>query len=264
MKIGILGNGFVGSSLAWGLSPCHEILVYDRNPERSSHSLEDTVNESDVIFICVPTPPKPDWSIDLSIIRGAVESIANIDKNKLIVIKSTVLPGTCRGLSKKFGVNVASNPEFLTERRAKFDFINPAQILIGADREEDAEKLMEVYKARFKTMTYTVTDTVTSELSKYMLNCFFSVKVSFANLFREICEKENGDWEKLQQAFVADARVTDSHIDVPGPDGKLGFGGHCFPKDLNALMAFAKKNNINTQLLDGAWEYNKEIRDEAF
>jgi len=260
MNVGIIGNGYVGSSTAWGLGTVHNILVYDSDPVKSTHSLSDTVNGSDLIFVCVPTPSNKDATINLTIVSSAVKSIADIRKDKLIVIKSTGLPGTCKRLSDEFGVRVASNPEFLTERRAKFDCINPSQILIGTESAEDEKLLVQMYGARFTAVKYTLTDTITAELAKYMLNCFFSVKVSYVNLFKQICDKGGANWDQLLEAFVADARVTDSHIQVPGPDGKLGFGGHCFPKDINAIMTHAKALAVDDQLLSSAWEYNKQVR----
>ena len=260
MNIGIIGNGYVGSATAWCLGTAHNIYVYDTDPVKSTHSLEDTVNECEAMFICVPTPSNDDGTINLSIIERAIKSITDIRKDKLLIIKSTGAPGTCKRLANQFGVHIASNPEFLTERRAKFDSINPAQLLIGTECSEDKEVMTRIYEQRFTGIKYTFTDTVTAELAKYMLNCFFSVKVSYVNLFKQICDKNGAHWEQLLEAFVGDSRVTDSHIQVPGPDGKLGFGGHCFPKDINALMAEAENLDVDIQILSAVWEYNKQIR----
>ena len=173
-----------------------------------------------------------------------------------VIIKSTVLPGTCRKMSEKYNFRVSSNPEFLTERRAKWDFVNAAQILIGSDDPDSANKIKSLYEQRFNSMKYTITDTVTSELIKYTLNCFFATKVSFMNEIKEISNKIGADWEKVVEGFTSDSRVGDSHVDVPGPDGKFGFGGKCFPKDLNGLTSFAKNLGLDTKVLEAAWEKN--------
>ena len=228
-SIGIIGGGFVGSATAWAFRPTHEVKVYDKDPKASMHTLKEAV-DSDFVFICVPTPPKEDWTIDLSIIESVFKNIKLYQRYppQQFLIKSTVLPGTCRKMSKKYGLRVSSNPEFLTERRAKWDFINAAQILIGSDDPEDASKIQELYEQRFNSMKYTITDTVTSELIKYTLNCFFATKVSFMNEVKMLSNKIGADWDKLVEGFTSDSRVGDSHVDVPGPDGKLGFGGKCF------------------------------------
>jgi len=257
--IGIIGGGFVGSATAWAFRPTHEVKVYDKDPKGSTHTFEEAIN-SDFVFICVPTPPKEDWTTDLSIVEGIFEKLKPRAHSQQILIKSTVLPGTCRRMSEKYQIKVSSNPEFLTERRAKWDFINAAQILIGSDNPEDASKIQGLYEQRFNSMKYTVTDTVTSELIKYTLNCFFSTKVSFMNEIKMLSDKIGADWGKLVEGFTSDSRIGDSHVDVPGPDGKLGFGGKCFPKDLNALMELFKRNDIDPLVMSAAWERNLKIR----
>ena len=259
-KIGIIGGGFVGSATAWGLRPSVDVKIYDKEPKASTHSFEETI-DSDFLFICVPTPPKEDWTCDLSIVESTLESIWNEGKRETeVIIKSTVLPGTCRRMSEKYNLKVSSNPEFLTERRAKWDFVNAAQILIGSDDPNSATKIKSLYEKRFNSMKYTITDTVTSELIKYTLNCFFSTKVSFMNEIKEISNKIGADWGKLVEGFTSDSRVGDSHIDVPGPDGQFGFGGKCFPKDLNGLTSFAKNLGLDTTVLEAAWKKNTLVR----
>ncbi|HAI39419.1 MAG TPA: UDP-glucose 6-dehydrogenase, partial [Maribacter sp.] len=117
--------------------------------------------------------------------------------NQTVIVKSTVVPGTCRRLSAKYGLNVVSNPEFLTERRAKWDFINAAQIVIGSDDPAAAAKVQNLYKKRFSSMKYLITDSVTSEFVKYMLNCFFSVKLSFMNEMHQISKNFGADWNSV-------------------------------------------------------------------
>lgn len=258
-KIGIIGGGFVGSATAWAFRPTHEVKVFDKDPKASTHTFEE-VTDSDFVFICVPTPPKEDWTIDLSIVESIFEKLEPRTHSQQILIKSTVLPGTCRRMSEKYKIKASSNPEFLTERRAKWDFINAAQILIGSDDPEDAAKIQELYEQRFNSMKYTITDTVTSELIKYTLNCFFSTKVSFMNEIKMLSNKIGADWDKLIEGFTSDSRIGDSHVEVPGPDGKLGFGGKCFPKDLNALMELFKRNDIAPLVMSAAWERNLKIR----
>ena len=153
-----------------------------------------------------------------------------------------------------------SNPEFLTERTAKFDFINAVQIIIGSDKKEDGLKLKSLYEKRFHSKKYLITDTVTSEFIKYFLNCFFSVKISFVNEMYQAGKALGVDWHDSIEGFTGDCRVADSHVTVPGKNGELGFGGKCFPKDLNAMIKFSETLGVEPCVMEAAWKKNKEIR----
>lgn len=265
-NVGIIGGGFVGSAVAFGFGSSNSydfnIKIYDIDPNKSSHSFEETAGSSDFIFLCLPTPSRSDMSIDLSYIEKSIEDLSEVIDpfRQTIIIKSTVVPGTARRLSKKYGLNIVSNPEFLTERRAKWDFINAAQIVIGSDEVESARKVRTLYEKRFSSMKYLVTDSVSAEFVKYILNCFFAVKISFMNEMWQIGESFGANWEQVVEGLVSDSRVGDSHIIVPGPDGKFGFGGHCFPKDLNAMISFAERLGVDTQVLSAVWRKNLEVR----
>ena len=265
-NVGVLGGGFVGSAVAFGFGSSNgfdfDVKVHDVDPNRSSHSFEEMTDTSDFIFVCLPTPHKDDMSIDLSYIEKGLEDLSEkVDPfNQTIIIKSTVVPGTCRRLSKKYGINIVSNPEFLTERRAKWDFINASQVVIGSDEKDAASKVKSLYEKRFTCMHYHITDSVTSEFVKYMLNCFFSVKLGFMNEMYQIAKSFGAAWNQSVSGLVSDSRVGDSHVAVPGPDGKFGFGGHCFPKDLNAMICFAERLGIDPMVMKATWQKNLEVR----
>ncbi len=267
-KIGIVGNGYVGGAIAHGFSPTSTgnavVKVYDKLPERSLNSLEETVNDSDFIFVSVPTPMTKEGAISLKYIDQVFQEINNVNErtDNIIILKSTVVPGTTEKLQEKFpNLNIVFNPEFLTERSSRLDFINQSRVILGGDKTQTS-KVAELYKSRFKYCHIIETDYKTSEIIKYFGNIFFTVKVSFANEMKLICEKIGADWETALEGFVADGRVGDSHLNVPGPDGKRGFGGSCFPKDINAFMTFAQRLGINTHTINGAWETNLEVRPE--
>jgi UDPglucose 6-dehydrogenase len=112
-----------------------------------------------------------------------------------------------------------------------------------------------------QSLSYLVTDTTTSEFIKYMLNCFFSVKLSFMNEMNQVGNSFGVIWEDAVRGLVSDSRVGDSHVTVPGPDGKFGFGGHCFPKDLNAMIKFAERLGVDPKVLSAAWEKNLQVRE---
>ncbi|MEK6888583.1 MAG: hypothetical protein AABW80_00575 [Nanoarchaeota archaeon] len=267
-KIGIMGNGFVGDAVAQGFSPgstgnC-QVLIYDKNPEKSINTLIELCQNSEIIFVCVPTPMNADGSINIEIVRGAVKSINENKGNNLpiVVIKSTIVPGTMTKLSKEFpSLKFIFNPEFLTQRSARLDFLTQTRIILGG-KKEDATKVAELFKSRFHGAKIIETNFETAELVKYMCNVFFSVKISFANEMKLVCEKVGADWNDLLAGFVSDGRVADAHLSVPGPDGKRGFGGVCFPKDINAFISFAESIGINTNTIKGAWKTNLEVREE--
>ena len=268
-KIGIIGRGFVGSAVEFGFSAqtgCNaQVKVYDKDPLKSLHTLEDTVNDSDIIFLSVPTPSNEDGSINLSIIETALNEISNVNTNKdnIILIRSTVIPGTTAAFQKAFPkLNLVFNPEFLTERSAKFDFINQARVVLGGAAHLTS-KVADLYKQRFgHTQCVIETTYETAELIKYMNNCYFATKVSFLNEMKLIADAVGANWEDAKEGFVRDGRVGHSHMNVPGPDGKLGFGGSCFPKDIQAMISFAKELGIEANTLKGAWSTNLHVRPE--
>ena len=180
----------------------------------------------------------------------------------MVVLKSTVTPGTTQSLKNKYkNLNIVFNPEFLTERKAKLDFLNQARIVLGGD-EKSVSKVEELYKMRFKNLNFIKTDYKTAEFIKYFNNVFFSVKVSFMNEMKRVINEAGADWDQALHGFVADGRVADSHLEVPGPDGKMGFGGSCFPKDINAFINFAEGLGLNVNVVKAAWETNLEVRPE--
>ena len=274
-KIGVVGNGFVGGAVKFGFSPqtgCDaEVRVYDKSPEKSTHTLEETVNKSDFIFLSVPTPANEDGSINIDILDNALCDIYKVHdrkKTNSILIRSTVIPGTTRKLQAKYHqLNLIFNPEFLTERSANFDFINQSRFIIGSgDSMSSAmasEEFSELLKNRFGNCISILECTYeTAEMIKYMNNCFFSTKVSFMNEMYQIAKKSNVNWEQAVDGFVADGRIGHSHLNVPGHDGKYGFGGSCFPKDIQAMINFGESIGVDIKVLKGVWEKNLEVRPE--
>ena len=272
-KIGVVGNGFVGGAVKFGFSPqvgCDaEVRVYDKNQAKSTHTLEETINESDFIFVSVPTPANEDGSINIDVLDKALSDINDVsNRDNCILIRSTIVPGTTRKLQQKYSqLNLLFNPEFLTERSANFDFINQHRFIIGSgDSMSSAmasEEFSELLKNRFGSCISILECTYeTAEMIKYMNNCFFATKVSFLNEMYQIAEKSQVNWKQAIDGFVADGRIGHSHLNVPGPDGKFGFGGSCFPKDVQALKNFAEDIGVNPSVLAAVWRKNLEVRPE--
>tara|TARA_R110000744_G_scaffold39158_4_gene89215 strand:+ start:6358 stop:7281 length:924 start_codon:yes stop_codon:yes gene_type:complete len=262
MNIGILGNGFVGNSIAFGFSPTHEVRIYDKDPKRSMNTIEEAL-DSDYVFIAVPTPMNSDGSINLDVVYSALAEVEEKNtKDNIIILKSTMVPGTMEKLIKQYpNLNLVFNPEFLTERTAKLDFLTQARMILGG-KKIHTSKVRQLFEERFMHCYVIETDTTTAELIKYMNNVFFASKVSIMNEFKQVCDKLGADWDIALKGFAADQRIGDSHLNVPGPDGKFGFGGSCFPKDINAFITLAKMHDIELHTIKGAWATNLEVRPE--
>ena len=268
MNIGIIGRGFVGSAVEYGFSNAlnfkYKIRIYDKNTALSTHTLDEVVNNSDIIFLSLPTPANKDGSINLEILDCAFEEISEIiTSNPIILLKSTVTPGSTRNFLQKYPkLSIVFNPEFLTERNAKFDFVNQSRIILGGKKILTSE-VARMYNLRFNNKVPIIeTNFETAEMIKYMNNCFLATKVSFMNEMKLLANKSNVDWNIAVDGFALDPRVGSSHLSVPGPDGKLGFGGSCFPKDLQALIFYAKSLGLDMHTLSSVWNTNIQVRPE--
>ena len=257
-KVGVIGNGFVGEAISFAFSSVSDIYVYDIDPLKSLDDLE-SVHSCDFVFVCVPTPMYEDGSQDLSYVEGVFEKATH---KPVYILKSTVLPGTTESLSEKYSnIKIIFSPEFLTERTAKLDMLTQSRIILGGELLL-TEKAKTLFNERFKIKNIIQTDSKTAELTKYMNNTFFATKVSIMNEFKLLCDKIGSNWEDALKGFVSDGRIGDSHLNVPGHDGKLGYGGTCFPKDVNALLSFSKKHDIQLNTINGGWNTNLKVRQE--
>ena len=255
-SIGIVGNGFVGSAVAGGFVLHANVMIYDKDPLRCTNTLQEVLDQCEYIFVGVPTPMHSveNGEIDLTILDNVMREIndLNTSSNNIIIIKSTVIPGTTETYVKRFpNLNIVFNPEFLTERTARLDFINTARIVIGGEH---------LYRDRFIATPIIKTDAESAEFIKYMCNCFFATKVAFMNEMYQMAQQHTLDWNTVMAGFLSDGRIGNSHTDVPGHDGDLGFGGKCFPKDINAFIKYFEENNVQPTLLKAAWAKNLEVR----
>ena len=262
MKIGIIGNGFVGNSIAFGFSPTHEIRIHDKDPKRTLNTIEEVL-ECDFIFVAVPTPMNRDGSISLKVVEKALQEISEKNtKNNIIILKSTMVPGSTNNFIKQFPkLNIVFNPEFLTERTAKLDFLTQARIVLGGSKRL-TKRVAKIFEERFMHTYIIETDTITAEMIKYMNNIFFASKVSIMNEMKMMCDAIGANWKQALAGFAADQRIGDSHLNVPGPDGKMGFGGSCFQKDINAFISYANELGVKIPTIEGAWETNLNVRPE--
>jgi UDPglucose 6-dehydrogenase len=257
--VGVVGNGFVGETIAFAFSPTSNVKIYDVNPLKTTHTLEEVMGQ-EFIFVCLPTPMLSDGSQDISFIEDFFGNVI-YNENTVFIIKSTVLPGTTESLIKKYGHNIVFSPEFLTERTAKLDMLTQSRIILGGEPSL-TKRVEELFNDRFMNRHIIHTDSKTAEFVKYMNNTFFAAKVSLMNEYYRLSQLIGVNWDDALYGFASDGRIGDSHLHVPGPDGKLGFGGTCFPKDINALITMAKEVGCNMNVLESAWRTNLEVRPE--
>lgn len=265
MNIGVIGWGFVGQATGKGLgtNKKNKIFVYDKQ-RTSPLTLEEVVQKSEFIFICVPTPMFSDYSgMSMAIVDEVAGQVAKVAKgtDKVVIVKSTVLPGTTAKYQKLYsGVNFAMNPEFLTQDNANKDFLKPSRTVIGASSPKVGERIKKLYQTILdKSQPYFIVTTSQAEIVKYMSNLMLASKVLIANEFYLLTKKLGVSYKEIKSAVQADPRIG-THLNVPGPDGDLGFGGACFPKDMIGLLGFAKEEKIDMSALEAVWKKNLKLR----
>ena len=265
-KIGIIGQGFVGTAIREGLKTFYDIETYDKFKTEVStcDSLKSLMMLSEVVFVCLPTPMKKDGSCDTSIIEGTIREMDKLATRgvHIAVLKSTVPPGTTDRLDNECqNLSVVFSPEFLTEANFIDDFKNQKRVIIGGKRPASTT-VKTIFRKVYPKLPIVKTGSRTAEMVKYFTNCVLATKVSFANEMKQICDKADIDYDKVVEYSLYDDRVGPTHLSVPGPDGRSGFGGSCFPKDINALINFANRVNIEPKVLKAVWEKNLEVRPE--
>ena len=262
--IGIVGQGFVGNAVYQKFKNYYDVLTNDKDDNKSTSTLDNMVHLCDTIFLCLPTPMKSDGKCDTLIIENVLNSIDliadNYESKRTIVIKSTITPGTTQIFNKKYeSLDIVFNPEFLTERNAVEDYENQNRIILGGPRPATTE-LKQIFSKVFPKAHIIKTDSTHAEMVKYLTNTFLSVKVSFANEIYQLCDKLNIDYDKVVEYATHDDRLGKSHWNVPGHDGDFGFGGHCFPKDLAALLHLTVELGTINNVLMATSNTNDEVR----
>jgi UDPglucose 6-dehydrogenase len=257
--IGVIGHGFVGKAVARAFKGYTDVKVWDRRPERATHTLVQVLKQQ-VVFICLPTPLAPAGAADLSAIQELLAAVEG--SSQTLVLMSTVPPGTTDDLAKRYRLRgLVHSPAFMTARTNLVDFEKPSRLLIGAPRKscQAAMVLTRVYGRRFPECPLLLMRPTEAELAKYICNCFFAVKISYFNEMRAISRQLCCRWDYVMEGVLADPRIGRSHTLVPGPDGKAGFGSNLL-KDMPALIGTAQDAAVHPHVLIGAWHRNAESR----
>ena len=261
MNLGIIGRGFVGSAVANGFNKdCNQIIV---DPKYTDNTIEDVL-DCKLVFVCVPTPVSEDGSCNTTIANDVLTELNRLQYKGVVVIKSTIIPDYLHEFKKEFELKIVYNPEFLTEANANEDFKNPPFQVFGG-KWRDCEVVEKAYLRHSSVRivpTFKV-DLTTASLLKYTINSWLATKVTFFNELKQLHELGSSmvSWEQFTDMLSRDERIGNSHMQVPGPDGEPGFGGHCLPKDTEALLNYANKKNIKMSVLRKAVQTNKKIKD---
>jgi len=301
MKIAIIGSGYVGLVSGVCLANIgHQVICVDNNLDKIktlkkgrlpiyepgllelmksnvqkkrlsfTGSIGDATRKSQVIFLAVPTPPKPNGDADLTYVENVARQIAqHMDSYKLIVEKSTVPAETGKkirrtihlNLAKKYkkgnkvllDFDVASNPEFLKEGSAVYDFMNPDRIVIGVESKKAEQLLREIYKPLKPKIL--VTNIASAEMIKHASNSFLATKISFINAVAQICDRVGADVLKVAEGMGLDKRIGRQFLDAG-----VGYGGSCFPKDVDAFIRLSERNGYDFSLLKDVRQINEQQR----
>lgn len=292
MNISIIGTGYVGlvtgttlaelgntvycvdidekkvERMKQGIVPIYEPgleEMFHRNIQANrlffTTNLKDALDNSDVIYLALPTPPGEDGSADLSYVLGVAEDIGKLMTSyKVVVNKSTVPVGTADRVSEMISTHtniafdVVSNPEFLREGFAVEDSMNPARVVVGSSSEKAKEIMAKIYQPFTNTgIPIIFMDEKSSELTKYAANSFLAVKITFMNEVANYCEKVGADVDKVRLGMGSDDRIGHRFL-FPG----IGYGGSCFPKDVKALIKSGKEENFDFKILEATEDINKK------
>ena len=261
MRISQIGKGFVGSALHRSFKEKGiETIVYDKFQKIGN--IKDVL-DSGIVFLCLPTPYVDSSGFDLSAIDESLEKLSELNYNGLCVIKSTVEPGVTKGFAEKYNLNIAHNPEFLTERTAFRDFHNQKHIVLGKTEDSSAfDSLVLLYKRLYPDALISVCTSDESEAMKLFANSFYAQKVMIFNEYYLLCKLIGLDFEKVKDLMLKNNWISPHHVSVPGPDGRIAYGGHCFPKDTNALNELMKSLGSPNAVLEAVILERNKMRDD--
>ena len=257
VKFGIVGLGFVGGAVRDSLDLGFASLILVDPPKGLPHSFKD-LTDCEAVFICVPSPSNEDGSCDTSILESTLEKLK--DYNGVIISKTTAPPSVYEKLSKQYK-NLVHAPEFLTAANASRDYANGKFAIIGGSTLayiREAERIIKLSQGSLEKVVHCTA--AEASLAKYTINCFLATKVVFMNEIAKLAAASEINYNNITQLINLDPRIGKSHMQVPGPDGALGFGGMCFPKDTSALLKYAESLNVSLNIIDSSVKKNTLLR----
>lgn len=270
IKVGIIGLGFVGGSMyksfeEKGLILGTHLYGYDKYNNKGNIKLEQCT-KCDILFLALPTIYNSELGqYDKEPIYEICTYLEKTKYNGVIIIKSTIEPGTTDTLDDKFNLQFIHNPEFLTARTAYEDFHNQTHIVLGKAKKCNNLTLYGVknfYSTLYPNASISICTCLESESMKSFVNCFYATKIQFFTELYELCKRNGCDFLKVKDMMLKNGWINPMHTNIPGPDGKISYGGLCFPKDTNALNEYMKKLNSPNKVLNATIEERNEMRDD--
>ncbi len=260
MKIGIVGFGFVGQAISWAYRNFNVVI---RDPKLENSASLDKFIDCDAVFICVPSPSTSDGHCDGSVLEQVLKELLFVsiqNPNVVFISKTTATPSIYKKLHQEYP-NLIHSPEFLTQANATIDYANAQYCVLGGTYEWAVKAREVIRKGRtLKHDSHIIVSIETAALYKYMMNSYLATKVTFMNDFKKIADAENILWDDLTYLAKHDSRIGNTHLEVPGPDGQLGWGGACFPKDVAAILEEGLDLGIDLELLGRVEDINNKQR----
>ena len=225
INVGIVGCGYIGGALkVWLEENNPEVKVLVSDPPKG---MNDDLSTADIVFLSIHVPTEDDGSQDLTLMTELIKGLPDVP----VFVRTTILPGTSARLSKETGHKVYFMPEFLTERTHIEDFKRQPMVFTG-----EVDLLSRIFVSKkFCCMT-----SLEAEITKYAHNVFGALKVTYFNAVADYCRRNGCDYKRVHSGILLSGYINDTHTQVPGPDGRYGYGGKCFPKDVNALAELTK------------------------
>jgi UDPglucose 6-dehydrogenase len=257
MRIGIIGFGFVGQAIGQAHQG-DELIIRDTKLKDSADLTKFT--DCDAIFVCVPSPSTLDGCCDSSILEQTLKELLSVVKQTPIICKTTAPPTVYERLQLEYP-NIVHCPEFLTAVNANNDYKNQNYCVLGGDYNWCVKARTAIVHGRPMNLEqFIIVSIKTAALYKYMMNCYLATKVTFMNDFKKIADATGVEWIDLIQLATYDNRIGQTHMKVPGLDGKYGWGGACFPKDISAICKEGISIGVNLELLNSVKQINKTHR----
>jgi UDPglucose 6-dehydrogenase len=255
-NIGIIGLGFVGSAIRDSYFS-ENVVSLDTDPAKGTIGTYEQLHKCSAIFICVPSPMGANGMCDSSILESTLENLK--DYKGVIISKVTATPDVYQRLQTIYD-NLVYVPEFLTAAKASEDYANASFMIVGGSVEAYRNEAVRILKLAKHGLDCYHCSIEEASLIKYAINSFLATKVVFMNEMQQLATASNCNWENIRRLLPLDTRISDSHMQVPGPDGQYGFGGMCFPKDTSALIEYARSVGVSLGVLNEATKKNTLLR----
>ena len=262
----IIGLGFVGGAMFKSFTEKGvNVYGYDKYKDGGLGNIEPCLN-AEMIFLCLPTLFNTETQeYDKSAINEVISYLKLHNYSGIIIVKSTVEPNTVEQLAAKYRLRLIHNPEFLTARTAYHDFHNQKHVVLGKSTTtlgSDITHITKFYKEYYPNAEISICSSSESECMKIFVNSFYASKIQLFNEFYLLSKDINVNFNTIKKLMLKNKWINPRHTNVPGPDGKLSFGGACFPKDTSALLYFMKEKGTPHKVLNSVVEERNSMRDD--